>query len=173
MIYVKGNIKKWHTKTYFEATNLRPSTDPHEVYFHTMATIFSSFALQNGPVRIPDFLWTYNQSSDLLQPNGPGDVHPQAIAPPAIDSHPATDAPSTMNNPFTIESPSLMHGDYEHLPALQQEILEYVRTQQASDQGVHREGITRSVQGLEVTDVEIRYAIISERLHFIAWKSVF
>lgn len=47
-------MKAFGNKKSINATTVRPSTDPHEIYFHMMETIVTSLGLQNGMVRTRD-----------------------------------------------------------------------------------------------------------------------
>ncbi|KAJ3763737.1 hypothetical protein EV360DRAFT_32901 [Lentinula raphanica] len=53
VIRATGHIKAFGNRKYVNAINIRPSEDPHEIYFHMMEALTVSLSLQNGPVRGP------------------------------------------------------------------------------------------------------------------------
>lgn len=52
VIRVTGHMKAFGNRKYVNAVNIRPSEDPHEIYFHTMEALTVSLSLHNGMVRV-------------------------------------------------------------------------------------------------------------------------
>ncbi|KAF9065319.1 hypothetical protein BDP27DRAFT_1229097, partial [Rhodocollybia butyracea] len=48
VIRVTGHIKAFGSKKYVNAVSIHTSDDPHEIYFHMMEALTTSFAIQNG-----------------------------------------------------------------------------------------------------------------------------
>ncbi|KAJ4488149.1 replication protein A subunit RPA32 [Lentinula aciculospora] len=48
VIRVTGHLKAFGNRKYINAVNIRPSEDPHEIYFHMMDALTVSLSLHNG-----------------------------------------------------------------------------------------------------------------------------
>ncbi|EDR14860.1 uncharacterized protein LACBIDRAFT_244225, partial [Laccaria bicolor S238N-H82] len=49
-VRVTGGLKTFGSKRYINTTHVRPSKDPHEVYFHILEAITVTLTLERGPV---------------------------------------------------------------------------------------------------------------------------
>lgn len=49
-VRVTGGLKTFGSKRYINTTHIRPSKDPHEVYFHILEAITVTLTLERGPV---------------------------------------------------------------------------------------------------------------------------
>ena len=51
-VRVTGVLKQFNNKRYINATHIRLSKDPHELYFHYMEVMYVTMAHQRGPVSL-------------------------------------------------------------------------------------------------------------------------
>lgn len=47
---VTGTLKKFGNKRYINSTNIRPCTDPHELYFHLAEVLTTDLVISKGMV---------------------------------------------------------------------------------------------------------------------------
>lgn len=50
-VRVTGTLKNFGNKRYINASSVRPSVDPHELYFHLLEVMYVNIAHERGPVR--------------------------------------------------------------------------------------------------------------------------
>jgi hypothetical protein len=55
-VRVTGNLKTFGNKRYINAQHIRPSTNPHELYFHLGEAMVTNLMIERGMVSI-DRLW--------------------------------------------------------------------------------------------------------------------
>lgn len=51
-VKVNGTLKSFGKKRYINATQIRHITDPHEIYFHILESIYVTLLVERGPVSI-------------------------------------------------------------------------------------------------------------------------
>ncbi|KAE9406364.1 replication protein A, subunit RPA32 [Gymnopus androsaceus JB14] len=134
VVRVTGRMKAFGSKKSINATTVRPSDDPHEIYFHTMEALSLTFGLSNG------------------LPGG------QA---PSAQGHGIT-SPATASA-YTAHSTKVANDDmaeYKNLPPLQREIIKFILAQPEHDEGgVHVGMIAKSVQGLQARPNDVSDAL--------------
>ncbi|OBZ75358.1 Replication factor A protein 2 [Grifola frondosa] len=115
-IRVTGSLKSFGNKRYINATLLRLTTDPHELYFHILEAMTVTHIFHKGAPPRPSEGGKRN-----------------AIA-----------ANSAGQSAYTAQSHSTTDG-YGNLPALQQQIIRFIAAQPPNDEGVHVATIARSI----------------------------
>ena len=51
-VKVNGTLKSFGKKRYINATQIRHITDPHEIYFHILESIYVTLLVERGPVSL-------------------------------------------------------------------------------------------------------------------------
>ncbi|TDL21528.1 replication protein A, subunit RPA32 [Rickenella mellea] len=118
-IRVTGTLKNFGNKRYITATHIKPLKEPYEIFFHLFDAMTVTLALQRGP------------------PPKPGEAS-RAAAPGANGT--------TSASAYTSSAPTGAANDpFAGLPPLQRKIVEFIKAQPHSDEGVHVAAIARAV----------------------------
>lgn len=64
-VRVTGGLKTFGSKRYINTTHVRPSKDPHELYFHILEAITVTLTLERGPVSRSSAALMYRRNIDL------------------------------------------------------------------------------------------------------------
>ncbi|KAJ3520170.1 hypothetical protein NM688_g9200 [Phlebia brevispora] len=120
-IRLMGQIKQFGNKRYLNATHLRPVKDNHEFLFHPLDAITTTLMMERGA------------------PGRPGEQNAQSTSSAA--------RPSTASAYTAQTGQSASNDQFQHLPAIQRQIVEFILAQPAHDDGVHVAAIARAIGG--------------------------
>ncbi|KIM87163.1 hypothetical protein PILCRDRAFT_815629 [Piloderma croceum F 1598] len=123
-VRVTGNLKTFGNKRYINAQHIRPSTNPHELYFHLGEAMVTNLMIERG------------------MPPGPGQTAQQNGV---VASGSGASAYTTQSRAQTSQ--------FAGLPPLQRSIMEFLHSQPPNDEGVHVGAIARSVQGGDAAQI--------------------
>ncbi|THH04183.1 hypothetical protein EW145_g5715 [Phellinidium pouzarii] len=121
-VRVTGALKSFSGKRYINATNIRPSTDPHELYFHMMEVMYVTLVHQRGP------------------PPRAGET---------ISKVSASASTSTNGNYSAYTTPTTTTAASDKYPdvgPLARRIVEFILTQPTRPEGTHVAAIARHVK---------------------------
>jgi len=114
-VRVTGSLKTFGQKRYVNATHIRASQDPHEIYFHILESIAVTLMIDRGP------------------PSGSGAI---GIGSTLAD---------TNTSAYTSQSRPTATDQFSHLPPLQRSIARFILQQPSTDEGIHVAAIARAI----------------------------
>ncbi|KII88398.1 hypothetical protein PLICRDRAFT_161449 [Plicaturopsis crispa FD-325 SS-3] len=117
-VRVTGALKTFGQKRYVNATQVRLSPNPSELYFHFLDAMTVTRIREKGP------------------PAGPG----------AANGTGSGANGSTSASAYAVQSAST-NDQYSHLPAVQRQIIQFIASQAQNDDGVHVAAIARAIGG--------------------------
>lgn len=142
LVLVMGTIKSFANKRYITATHIRKCEDFHQALYHELKCCEITLILDRGAVRfLSDWIANTDTSCCIHQRSRPGEQKTTA----ASTSNPAH--PSTASA-YTAQTGQIASNDqFAHLPKVQREILHFIMSQPAHDDGIHVGAIARAVGG--------------------------
>lgn len=139
-----GHLKTFNAgkKININAQYMRPSTDPHEPYFHLAEVMTVHMMIERGMVR---------SYTSVIHP-----FHLHFHQPPAAGQAPQQNGNASGGqggaSAYTSQA-RVSTSQYAGLPHLQRNIMEFLINQPPNDEGVHVGTVARGVSGADASQI--------------------